>query len=86
MTWRKPGPLLLVEWRDAESAGWWHSEREVEETLRQDVIIRTVGWFVAQDRRFLTLTGRYDEKNESIGLIQRIPLGTVLKKRRLREP
>lgn len=77
--------LVEVTWRDSAShKAPWRSIEEGEAWAREDLLITTVGYFFERDTRFLTLVQSHTGNNGAIGGLWQIPLGCIVKTRRLK--
>ena len=80
---RKPR-LLEVEWIDSSTAGRaWYNKEDLEAWLNDQETLFTVGYFVGEDKKFLTLCsslGGWDQK----GGIWSIPKAAIVRRRRLK--
>lgn len=84
--------LVWMIWRDAlgHSAPWLSLD-ETENGLKGGIdIMETIGYFIYQDKRYVSLAQsiQYDENLEpvKIGGLFSIPVGCIVKMRRLSEP
>lgn len=79
--------LVIVEWEDAYSNSAWHQNTEIDTDFDDggyDCV--TVGYLIREDKDRVILAARVSFKNESYGLLQRIPRGMVRNIRTLTEP
>ncbi|MGH2636076.1 MAG: hypothetical protein ACRDHU_08030 [Actinomycetota bacterium] len=58
-----PTPLVLVEWHDA----WFDFDLPAADERRTDYLVRTVGFLVAEDPRFLSLAQEVLPEGEGFG-------------------
>ena len=72
-------PLVLVEWRDA----WFDFDLPAAEHRRADYLVRTVGFLVAEDPRFLSLAQEVLPEGEGFRAVTHIPVGIVERVQRL---
>lgn len=87
----KAGSILLVEWEDSatEAASLnWMGGKDLRDALAEDegvVKCHTVGFYVFQSRRTLTLCQNISESNQVSHVIS-IPLSAVLSVEVMHEP
>jgi hypothetical protein len=72
-------PLVLVEWHDA----WFDFDLPAVEHRRADYLVRTVGFLVAEDPRFLSLAQEVLPEGEGFRAITHIPVAIVERVQRL---
>ncbi len=77
---RRPGttqtetpPLVLVEWHDA----WFDFDLAAAAERRADYLVRTVGFLVAEDPRFLSLAQEVLPEGEGFRAVTHIPIAIV---------
>lgn len=75
-------PLVLVEWHDA----WFDFDLAAAEERRPDYVVRTVGFLVAEDPRFLSLAQEVLPEGEGFRAVTHIPVAIVERVRRLSTP
>lgn len=78
---RRP-PLVLVEWHDA----WFDFDLPAADERRADYLVRTVGFLVAEDPRFLSLAQEVLPEGEGFRAITHIPVAIVERMQRLTPP
>lgn len=66
-------PLVLVEWHDA----WFDFDLPAPEERRADYLVRTVGFLVAEDPRFLSLAQEVLPEGEGFRAVTHIPVAIV---------
>jgi hypothetical protein len=66
-------PLALVEWHDA----WFDFDLPAASDRRADYLVRTVGFVVAQDPRFLSLAQEVLPEGEGFRAVTHIPIAIV---------
>jgi hypothetical protein len=71
--------LVLVEWHDA----WFDFDLPTAESRRSDYLVRTVGFLVAEDPRFLSLAQEVLPEGEGYRAVTHIPVAIVERVRRL---
>lgn len=72
-------PLVLVEWHDA----WFDFDLPAADERRADYLVRTVGFLVAEDPRFLSLAQEVLPEGEGFRAITHIPVAIVERMQRL---
>ncbi len=72
-------PLVLVEWHDA----WFDFDLPAVEERRADYLVRTVGFLVAEDPRFLSLAQEILPEGEGFRAVTHIPVAIVERVQRL---
>jgi hypothetical protein len=72
-------PLVLVEWHDA----WFDFDLPAVEERRADYLVRTVGFLVAEDPRFLSLAQEVLPEGEGYRAVTHIPVAIVERVQRL---
>lgn len=72
-------PLVLVEWHDA----WFDFDLPDVEERRADYLVRTVGFLVAEDPRFLSLAQEVLPEGEGFRAVTHIPVAIVERVQRL---
>jgi hypothetical protein len=72
-------PLVLVEWHDA----WFDFDLATAEQRRPDYLVRTVGFLVAEDPRFLSLAQEVLPEGEGFRAVTHIPVAIVERVQRL---
>jgi hypothetical protein len=72
-------PLVLVEWHDA----WFDFDLPAVEERRPDYLVRTVGFLVAEDPRFLSLAQEVLPEGEGYRAVTHIPVAIVERVQRL---
>lgn len=70
---RRGPPLVLVEWHDA----WFDFDLPAAEERRADYLVRTVGFLVAEDPRFLSLAQEILPEGEGFRAVTHIPVAIV---------
>jgi len=77
--------LLLVEWWDHSSSSAWQSEHEVRESAVTPLLVRSVGWIVAETRKQIALAARISDDSElGLGNVQMIMKAAIKSRRALR--
>jgi hypothetical protein len=76
---KKSPPLVLVEWHDA----WFDFDLPAVEERRPDYLVRTVGFLVAEDPRFLSLAQEVLPEGEGYRAVTHIPVAIVERVQRL---
>lgn len=71
--------LVLVEWHDA----WFDFDLPDADERRADYLVRTVGFLVAEDPRFLSLAQEVLPEGEGFRAITHIPVAIVERMQRL---
>jgi hypothetical protein len=66
-------PLVLVEWHDA----WFDVDLPAADHRRADYLVRTVGFLVAEDPRFLSLAQEILPEGEGFRAVTHIPVAIV---------
>lgn len=66
-------PLVLVEWHDA----WFDFDLPAADQRRTDYLVRTVGFLVAEDPRFLSLAQEVLPEGEGFRAVTHIPVAIV---------
>jgi hypothetical protein len=66
-------PLVLVEWHDA----WFDFDLPTAGDRRSDYLVRTVGFLVAEDPRFLSLAQEVLPEGEGFRAVTHIPVAIV---------
>jgi hypothetical protein len=66
-------PLVLVEWHDA----WFDFDLPDAGGRRADYLVRTVGFLVAEDPRFLSLAQEVLPEGEGFRAVTHIPVAIV---------
>jgi hypothetical protein len=66
-------PLVLVEWHDA----WFDFDLPAADDRRTDYLVRTVGFLVAEDPRFLSLAQEILPEGEGFRAVTHIPVPIV---------
>ena len=74
-----PTPLVLVEWHDA----WFDFDLPAADERRTDYLVRTVGFLVAEDPRFLSLAQEVLPEGEGFRAVTHIPVAIVERVQRL---
>jgi hypothetical protein len=72
-------PLVLVEWHDA----WFDFDLPDVGERRADYLVRTVGFLVAEDPRFLSLAQEVLPEGEGFRAVTHIPVAIVERVQRL---
>ena len=72
-------PLVLVVWHDA----WFDFDLPDAEERRADYLVRTVGFLVAEDPRFLSLAQEVLPEGEGYRAVTHIPVAIVERVERL---
>jgi len=72
-------PLVLVEWHDA----WFDFDLPDVEERRADYLVRTVGFLVAEDPLFLSLSQEILPESERFRAVTHIPVAIVERVQRL---
>ena len=72
-------PLVLVEWHDA----WFDFDLPAVNERRPDYLVRTVGFLVAEDPRFLSLAQEVLPEGEGFRAVTHIPVAIVERVQRL---
>jgi len=72
-------PLVLVEWHDA----WFDFDLPAADQRRADYLVRTVGFLVAEDPRFLSLAQEVLPEGEGFRAVTHIPVAIVERVQRL---
>jgi len=72
-------PLVLIEWHDA----WFDFDLANPDARRPDYLVRTVGFLVAEDPRFLSLAQEVLPEGEGFRAVTHIPVAIVERVRRL---
>jgi len=72
-------PLVLVEWHDA----WFDFDLPAADQRRADYLVRTVGFLVAEDPRFLSLAQEVLPEGEGFRAVTHIPVAIVERVERL---
>ena len=78
---------IEVTWRDAMSSGsqqtWW-TPKEAKDWGGDDIELKTVGYFVMEDKKNLVLAmSRTARAGGKVGGLWSIPIGSIIKRRRL---
>jgi hypothetical protein len=71
--------LVLVEWHDA----WFDFDLPAADQRRTDYLVRTVGFLVAEDPRFLSLAQEVLPEGEGFRAVTHIPVAIVERVQRL---
>jgi hypothetical protein len=73
------GTPIKVTWLDAEMESGWcqHSEQDDQEDLPDSAYLVSVGLFVSEGPKFLTLSFSYNEEAEDWLGKHRIPIGMI---------
>jgi hypothetical protein len=71
--------LVLVEWHDA----WFDFDLTAADERRADYLVRTVGFLVAEDPRFLSLAQEVLPEGEGFRAVTHIPVAIVERVRHL---
>jgi hypothetical protein len=66
-------PLVLVEWHDA----WFDFDLPAADERRADYLVRTVGFLVGEDPRFLSLAHEVLPEGEGFRSVTHIPVAIV---------
>jgi hypothetical protein len=66
-------PLVLVEWHDA----WFDFDLPGVDERRPDYLVRTVGFLVAEDPRFISLAQEVLPEGEGFRAVTHIPVAIV---------
>ena len=72
-------PLVLVEWHDA----WFDFDLAAVAERRPDYLVRTVGFLVAEDPRFVSLAQEVLPEGEGFRAVTHIPVAIVERIHRL---
>lgn len=75
-------PLVLVDWEDAFSSSFWHSQAAVDsEFAAKDsgYMCQQAGWLIRKTKDCIVVAGRANEGQQDYGCLQRIPSGMVKK-------
>lgn len=59
--------ILEITWLDSHSGGGWQSPSEVKEWIKnaeKDFIIKTVGYFIHEDKDFLRVAQSHDSQGQ----------------------
>lgn len=65
--------LILVTWRDA----WFDFDEPDPQDVREDYLVRTVGFVVAQNARFMSLAQELLPDGDGYRAVTHIPLASV---------
>lgn len=76
----KVNRVVRVMWRDAEHIinDTWTEEKKVNEFADEDYVLESVGFFVKQTDKYLTIAGDLDEHEHNWGAVRKIPIPMVL--------
>lgn len=81
----KIAKLMEVEWRDAaSSSGPWMNKEEADSWSADDFLCHTVGYFYAEDKRYLTLAMTASPDKGRVACLWAIPKGCIVSKRVIR--
>ena len=77
----KSGTPITVEWNDAWSRRGWFNE---DETMRHNISVSNVGWFVNMDGDWLRLAAGRSTSDHMVTDLWGIPLGMITGLRKLK--
>ena len=58
--------IVEIEWLDSHSIGGWKSPKEVKDWIERannDFLIKTLGYFVQEDKNFIRICQSYDSQH-----------------------
>ena len=81
--------LIYIEWQDAvHNAEWFHINLAEEWHDTTQYTIKECGWLVKEDKRGITLAGRYkpadNNTDEQFGGLQYIPKPWITKRKQIK--
>ncbi|MEK7113028.1 MAG: hypothetical protein AAB875_06985 [Patescibacteria group bacterium] len=79
--------LVYIKWEDAfhQEPCQWENNKGIKAFIEDtDFIVESVGWIVHEDKRMITISPMRSLRLNSWSHLQRIPIGTIIKKRGLK--
>lgn len=74
----KPGTLVRVTWLDAQDhKETWVDNADAEAFTDIDCKIVSVGFVVKAGRKYITISGDWDESDKDWGTVRKIPLAWI---------
>ena len=84
----KVGIIIEVIWRDSHGITQiWTSEEELSERKKEDLLIKSIGYFLDEDKKFIRIHGGCyigDKYKQQYSRILAIPKGCIKKIRKLK--
>jgi hypothetical protein len=78
---KKYDPIEIV-WLDIiEQGGWSDKDKRLSNA---DMRVRQVGYFYRKDKEMLEIISSYFPKDKTVGVLTKIPLGTIKQIKRVR--
>ena len=76
----KTPKLYRIHWIDASDYGekTWADKDELKDFINDDVVCLSVGYFVSEDNKYLTIAGDFDDGN--FGRVMKIPKVNIKKR------
>lgn len=85
MDWRNTVKTLLtfyeITWSDSEAVTGWDSTDSIKFPTKN---CKSYGFFIKQNKEYLTIAADFDEENNNFNRFIHIPLVNIKKKRRIK--
>lgn len=71
--------IIIVEWLDAaDHSETWVDKQDAEDFTDIDCKVMSVGFFVKETAKYLTIASDWDETDQNYGTVRKIPIGMIL--------
>lgn len=71
--------IIEIDWYDSMHTSGWTKESDIELTLEQDVLHKTVGYFIKQNKVTLLVVQSRNNKHTYVDAIMEIPLKSIVR-------
>jgi len=51
-------PLLLIQWKDAESDPAWASQDDMKKWIKEDCVCNEIGWVVGENKKYYIISNQ----------------------------
>jgi len=72
--------IIEIEWFDSLHVSGWKEEKDIELTTKEEMLHRTVGYFLKEDDKSIIVVQSRNEL-KAVDAIMEIPKGCIIKKK-----
>ena len=76
-------PLMIVEWRDAQSDAAWGDIEEIDKWADETYLVSEVGWLISKNKEHIVMTSEIGNDG-SIGNRTKIPNSWIVSRRAIK--